>query len=47
MTTEAEFYLANPWRGNGMPGFDPAGGFKNSTTELSFVSAQRTIPCEL
>ena len=25
MTTEAEFYLANPWRGNGMPGFDPAG----------------------
>lgn len=37
MTTEAEFYLANPWRGSGMPGFDPAGVSINVDAPLALL----------
>lgn len=36
-TTEAKFYIENPWRGNGMPGFDPAGVSVNVDAPLALL----------
>ena len=37
MTTEADFYIANPWRGAGMPGFDPSGVSVNVDAPLALL----------
>ena len=37
-------FLSKPAKEMRSPGTDPAGGARNSTTELSWVSAHKTIP---